>query len=287
MSTGECRNTSCTRPLNPVAKSQSPQTLRTRRAQEFDTPSRAQSRSLDRAPTSTPASSIIPLTPPWPALLLPRAAHPLPSPPPHRALSLPPPPPPLPPPCSWASCPHTKAVTLSVDLMITLANRQELTSLPLVHSRERVPLIIIIIIFSHSPPRARTSYTLQDAGNNKMHVQRLASLGSNTRQVRRCPRATLDTIKPESYLSSHPRTSTSCIAVSCMWPSTTCTFWLAYVSTYDVGLVLASSLTHEGRPNLYVACMYNWPLPLHTRASTTSRACDSARLTHSARTREL
>jgi len=49
MSTGECRNTSCTRPLNPVAKSQSPQTLRTRRAQEFDTPSRAQSRSLDRA----------------------------------------------------------------------------------------------------------------------------------------------------------------------------------------------------------------------------------------------
>ena len=171
--------------------------------------------------------------------------------------------------------------------MITLANRQELTSLPLVHSRERVPLIIIIIIFSHSPPRARTSYTLQDAGNNKMHVQRLASLGSNTRQVRRCPRATLDTIKPESYLSSHPRTSTSCIAVSCMWPSTTCTFWLAYVSTYDVGLVLASSLTHEGRPNLYVACMYNWPLPLHTRASTTSRACDSARLTHSARTREL
>ena len=85
MSTGECRNTSCTRPLNPVAKSQSPQTLRTRRAQECDTPSRAQSRSLDRAPTSTPASSIIPLTPPWPALLLPRAAHPLPSPPPHRA----------------------------------------------------------------------------------------------------------------------------------------------------------------------------------------------------------
>ena len=142
------------------------------------------------------------------------------------------------------------------------------------------------ILCSHSPPRARTSYTLRDAGNNKMHVQRLASLGSNTRQVRRCPRATLDTIKPESYLSSHPRTSTSCIAVSCMWPSTTRTFWLAYVSTYDVGLVLASSPTHAGSPILCVACMYTWPLPLHTRASSTSRACDSARLTHSARTSE-
>ena len=140
---------------------------------------------------------------------------------------------------------------------------------------------------SHSPPRARTSYTLRDAGNNKMHVQRLASLGSNTRQVRRCPRATLDTIKPESYLSSHPRTSTSCIAVSCMWPSTTCTFWLAYVSTYDLGLVLASSPIHAGSPILCVACMYTWPLPLHTRASSTSRACDSARLTHSARTLHL
>jgi YHS domain-containing protein len=50
----------------------------------------------------------------------------------------------------------------------------------------------------------------------------------------------------------------------------------------------ARPLAHAIRHDLHILLAhYTWPLPLHTRASSTSRACDSARLTHSARTLHL
>lgn len=167
--------------------------------------------------------------------------------------------------------------------MITLANRQELTILPLVHAREQAPLIFSARIplpghaqVTRCEMRATTRCTCND-----LHLSAPTRAKCDAALALRSTRSSPSRIFP--HIPGRARLASLCLACGRARPAH---FWLAYVSTYDVGLVLASSPTHAGSPILCLACMYNWPLPLHTRASSTSRACDSARLTHSARTRE-